>query len=464
MRWRSDVTGQLPRLPKGFLFGAATASYQIEGAVDADGRGPSIWDTFAHTPGAVAGGDTGDVACDHYHRYAEDVELLKQLGAGAYRFSIAWPRIQPDGKGGVNAAGLDFYQRLVDELIDAGITPMATLYHWDLPQPLEDAGGWRERDTAERFADYAAIVHEALADRVPYWITLNEPFCSSFIGYAEGRHAPGAREGHGALAAAHHLLVAHGLAVRAMRAQRKNDERFGITLNMNHVTPATDAPADVAAAARAELLANRVFSDPVLAGRYPEGEVELWGEISDFSFRRDGDLALAHEPIDFLGVNNYFPQYAKDAPSQEPDLSRRVATDIGVVDVPPGSLPQTAMPWPAEPDGLRRLLVWLRDTYRDLPPIYITENGAAYPDTVADGAVDDQARIGYLAGHLRAVGQAIEAGVDVRGYFCWSLLDNFEWAYGYAKRFGLIYVDYQTQQRIPKASYHWYRQLIEQHA
>ncbi|GAA3517320.1 GH1 family beta-glucosidase [Actinocatenispora rupis] len=453
-------TSDLPRFPDGFLWGTATASYQIEGAVDADGRGPSIWDTFSHTPGAVAGDDTGDVACDHYHRYREDVALMKDLGVGAYRFSIAWPRILPHGKGSVNEAGLDFYRRLVDELLDNGITPMATLYHWDLPQPLEDAGGWRVRDTAERFAEYAAVTHAALGDRVPYWITLNEPFCSAFIGYAEGRHAPGAREGHGALAAAHHLLVGHGLAVAAMRDQRHGTERFGITLNMNHVTPATDAPADVAAAGRAELLSNRVFSDPLLGGSYPVGEHALWGRISDFSFRRDDDLAVITQPLDFLGVNNYFPEYAKDAPSQEPDPRRRVATDIGVVDNPPAHLPRTAMPWPVEADGLRRLLVWLRDTYPGLPPVYVTENGSAYPDSLVDGAVDDPDRIAYLDGHLRAVRAAIDDGVDVRGYFCWSMMDNFEWAYGYAKRFGLVYVDYATQQRIPKSSFRWYQGVV----
>ncbi|MGA8115904.1 MAG: GH1 family beta-glucosidase [Actinocatenispora sp.] len=450
----------LPGFPDGFLWGTATASYQIEGAVDADGRGPSIWDTFARTPGAVAGDENGDVACDHYHRYAEDVDLMRRLGIGAYRFSVAWPRIQPTGKGPVNKAGLDFYQRLVDELVGAGITPALTLYHWDLPQALEDAGGWRVRDTAERFAEYAAVVHAALGDRVPLWTTLNEPYCSSFIGYAEGRHAPGAQEGHGALAAAHHLMVGHGLALRAMREQRHGDERFGITLNLSHVTPATNAPADRAAAARAELLSNRVFTDPVLAGHYPAGERELWGEISDFSFRRDGDLDLAHEPLDFLGLNNYFPTYAKAAPTREPDPARRVATDIDVVDCPPAALPRTAMGWPVEPEGLRRLLNWLHHTYPRLAPIYITENGSAYPDEVVDGRVTDQHRIDYLNGHLRAVRAAIHDGVNVRGYFAWSLMDNFEWAYGYAKRFGLVYVDYATQQRIPKASYHWYHDVV----
>jgi len=450
-----------PAFPPSFLWGAATASYQIEGAVGEGGRGPSIWDTFSHTPGKVARGDTGDLACDHYHRYREDVALLRDLGVGAYRFSVAWPRIQPDGKGPVNAEGLDFYQRLVDELLAAGITPAVTLYHWDLPQPLEDAGGWRARDTAERFAEYAGLVNAALADRVPLWITLNEPYCSAFVGYAEGRHAPGAKEGHGALAAAHHLLVGHGLAVQAMRAQRRGDERLGITVNLSHVTPATPDPLDVAAAARAELLSNRAFTDPLLGGRWPAGERELWSELSDFSFRRDGDLELIGQPLDFLGVNNYYPSYAKHAPTADPDPQRRVATEINVVQNPPAELPRTAMGWPAEPAGLGRLLRWLRDEYPGLPPIYITENGCAQADVLApDKAVDDPERVGYLDGHLRAVHDAMADGVDVRGYFCWSLLDNFEWALGYTKRFGLVYVDYATQLRVPKASYRWYRDMI----
>ncbi|WP_028925162.1 GH1 family beta-glucosidase [Pseudonocardia acaciae] len=445
------------RFPDGFLWGAATASYQIEGAVHEDGRGRSIWDTFAHTPGRTARGDTGDVACDHYHRYREDVALMRELGLGAYRFSVAWPRIQPDGKGPANPAGLDFYQRLVDELLAGGITPCVTLYHWDLPQALEDAGGWRARETAERFAEYATLVHAALADRVPMWITLNEPYCSAFVGYAEGRHAPGAREGHGALAAAHHLLVGHGLALRALREQRRGDERLGLTLNLNHVRPATSDPADVAAAGRAELLYNRVFTDPVLAARWPDGERELWSSITDFSFRRDGDLDLIGQPLDFLGLNNYFPSYAKHAPTADEDPAHRAATDIDMLENPPAELPRTAMGWPVEPDGLGRLLRWLRDEYPGLPPIHITENGSAYPDTPG---VDDTARVAYLDSHLRAVRAAIEDGVDVRGYFCWTLMDNFEWAYGYTKRFGLVYVDYPTQRRIPKASFRWYRELI----
>jgi beta-glucosidase len=401
------------------------------------------------------------VACDHYHRYREDVALLRDLGVGSYRFSVAWPRIQPDGKGPANPEGLDFYQRLVDELLRAGITPCLTLYHWDLPQALEDAGGWRVRDTAERFAEYAGLVHAALADRVPLWGTLNEPYCSAFVGYSEGRHAPGAKEGHGALAAAHHLLVGHGLAIQAMRARGNGSQRLGITLNLSHVTPATAEAADVAAAARGELLHNRVFSDPILGGRWPAGERELWSPISDFDFRRDGDLELIGQPLDFLGVNNYYPSYAKHAPTADEDTEHRVATEINVVENPPAQLPRTSMGWPVEPAGLGRLLRWLRDEYPGLPPIYITENGCAYPDELdADKQVEDPDRIAYLDRHLRAVHAAIADGVDVRGYFCWSLLDNFEWACGYAKRFGLVYVDYPAQLRIPKASYRWFREMI----
>jgi beta-glucosidase len=455
------VDPNFPAFPPDFLWGASTASYQIEGAIDEGGRGPSIWDTFSHTPGKIARGDHGDVACDHYHRYREDVELLRELGVGVYRFSVAWPRIQPDGKGPANPEGLDFYQRLVDELLRAGITPCLTLYHWDLPQALEDAGGWRVRDTAERFAEYAGLVHAALADRVPLWGTLNEPYCSAFVGYSEGRHAPGAKEGHGALAAAHHLLVGHGLAIQAMRALGNGSQRLGITLNLSHVTPATAEAADVAAAARGELLHNRVFSDPILGGRWPAGERELWSPISDFDFRRDGDLELIGQPLDFLGVNNYYPSYAKHAPTADEDTEHRVATEINVVENPPAQLPRTSMGWPVEPAGLGRLLRWLRDEYPGLPPIYITENGCAYPDELdADKQVEDPDRIAYLDRHLRAVHAAIADGVDVRGYFCWSLLDNFEWAWGYAKRFGLVYVDYPTQLRIPKASYRWFREMI----
>ncbi|WP_433868702.1 GH1 family beta-glucosidase [Saccharopolyspora sp. CA-218241] len=456
-----DGLAGFPVFPPDFRFGVATAAYQVEGAVAAGGRGRSIWDTFAATPGRVHGGDTGEVACDHYHRYPEDIGLMRALGVDAYRFSIAWPRIQPEGSGPGLAAGLDFYSRLVDELLAADIEPFPTLYHWDLPQALEDRGGWRERDTAQRFADYAALVHRRLGDRVGHWTTLNEPYCTAFVGHAEGRHAPGTREGAGALRAAHHLLVAHGLAVTAMREQRHGDERFGITLNLNSVRPAGDDPADLAAARRQECLSNRVFTDPVLAGRHPEAEHETWGELTDFGFRRDGDLALASTPLDFLGVNNYFPEYVRAAPHEQPDPARRDAADIGAAKVHPEWAGATTMGWPVEPAGLGRVLRWLRAEYPGLPPIHVTENGTSgFDEPDEAGRVADPHRIGYLDGHLRAVREAIADGVDVRGYFCWSLLDNFEWAHGYRQRFGLVHVDYADQRRTPKDSFDWYRRAI----
>ena len=452
--------GTLPAFPPGFLWGAATAAYQIEGAVDEDGRGPSIWDTFSHTPGAVAGGDTGDVACDHYHRWESDLALLRDLGVGAYRFSVAWPRIQPTGSGPVNSAGLDFYSRLVDGLLANGITPALTLYHWDLPQACEDRGGWRVRETSQRFAEYAAIVHGALGDRVPLWITLNEPFVSAFIGYGEGRHAPGAREGLGALAAAHHLLVGHGLAVQAMRAQRKGDEQFGITLNLNDHRLAADTEENRAALVRAETRTNRTFTDPLLAHRYPEAEAMTWPGYTERPFRLDGDLDVIGQPLDFLGVNTYFPEFVADAPYAEPDPAKRTAVDVGFVQNPPDGI-RTEMGWPVDPAIMTGLMRWLRTQYPALPPVYVTENGAAFPDVVdADGQVLDEQRIAYLDGHLRALHAAIQEGTDIRGYFCWSFMDNFEWAHGYRPRFGLVHIDYETQARTPKASYRWYQQAI----
>ncbi|GAA3159590.1 GH1 family beta-glucosidase [Planomonospora alba] len=450
-----EAQAQETRLfPPGFVWGVATSSYQIEGAADADGRGPSIWDAFSRVPGAVAAGETGDVACDHYHRWPQDVELMARLGVGAYRFSVAWPRIFPQGDGRVERRGLDFYRRLVDALNERGITPFVTLYHWDLPQALEERGGWRVRETAERFAEYAATVHEAL-DGVPYWITLNEPYCSSITGYAEGRHAPGAREGHGALAAAHHLLVGHGLAVARLRENARAGERVGVTLNMSPAVPASPSPEDAAAARRMDLMVNRQFTEPLLGAAYPGDMAEVYGGISDFSFRRDGDLALISAPLDFLGVNYYYPIHAAAAPYEQPDPALRSAFDIGVRTVAPDGPPVSGLGWRIEPRGLHDTLTGLAARYPDLPPVFITENG--YGD---DGALDDTGRVEYLRDHLAATAAAVDAGVDVRGYFCWSLLDNFEWARGYAARFGLVHVDYATQERTPKTSYHWYREVI----
>ncbi|MBM9504373.1 GH1 family beta-glucosidase [Actinacidiphila acididurans] len=449
-----------PRFPRGFRFGAATAAYQIEGATREDGRGVSIWDTFSRTPGATAEGSTGDIACDHYHRYQEDVALLGELGADTYRFSIAWPRILPTGTGAVNPAGLDFYDRLVDELLAAGIEPAPTLYHWDLPQPLEDVGGWRVRDTAEAFAEYAAVVAERLADRAGRWMTLNEPFCTAFVGHAIGRHAPGTREGNGALAVVHHLLVGHGLAVDALRAAGARE--VGIALNPDRLLPATDSRADAEAVARAEILHNRCWFDPIFLGRYPDGEQEIWGDISDFAFRRDGDLELASRPLDFCGVNYYRPITVADAPWRETDPALRTAVDIRAEETwGDDTARRTTMGWPVVPSTFRDLLVDLTRRYPGLPPIVITENGSSEADIAeADGTVHDTDRVNYLRDHLDALAQAIAEGVDVRAYYVWSLLDNFEWAFGYDRRFGIVRVDYDTLKRTPKDSYRWYRDFI----
>ena len=447
------------QLPPGFELGVAMASYQIEGSVNEDGRGPSIWDTFSHTPGKVARGENGDVACDHYHRYRDDVALMADLGVDAYRLSVAWPRIQPDGSGPVNEAGVDFYSRLVDELLGAGITPLVTLYHWDLPQPLEDAGGWPHRDTAERFADYAVALQERLGDRVRRWITLNEPFCSSVIGYGTGRHAPGVQDAGATLAAAHHLLLGHGRAVTAMR-EVDPDASYGITLNLEPVSALTDREADLAAARRSLTLSNLLFTDPVLRGTYPEEARSIWSASSDFSFLRDGDLDVTSVPLDFLGVNYYFPARVRDVPHEEPEPALRRIDDLGVASPLLADDEVTEMGWPVDADGIRRLMLWLNETYPGLPPVIVTENGRASADTVVDGAIADDDRIRYVSEHLRALSQAVEAGVDIRGYFLWTLLDNFEWAAGYAKRFGLVHVDYETQERTPKASFGWYRDLL----
>jgi beta-glucosidase len=433
------------RFPPGFLFGTATASYQIEGGVTEDGRGASVWDTFSHTPGAVRDGDTGDVACDSYHRYGEDVALLRGLGVQGYRFSIAWPRVLPTGSGPVNQAGLDYYRRLVDALRGAGIEPAATLFHWDLPQTLQDAGGWLNRDTAARFADYATVVAEALGDGVGKWITLNEPVVVTWNGHIEGSHAPGLKLGAGAFPVAHHQLLGHGLAVQALRAAVPGVP-VGITNNYGPCHPASESDADVAAAAFQDALHNLLYTDPVLLGRYPDLLGSLTGDTV-----RPGDLETTSAPIDFLGVNYYFPELIRadpgavfgTAPVEWPDPAR------------------TAFGWPVVPAGLTETLTALRDRYPGLPPVYVTENGAAYDDQAGpDGAVHDPDRVSYLDGHLRAVRAAIDAGVDVRGYYCWSLLDNFEWAEGFSKRFGLVRVDFDSLARTPKDSYGWFRELI----
>jgi beta-glucosidase len=442
-------------MPEGFLWGAATAAYQVEGAVTEDGRGRSIWDTFSHTPGKVHEGHTGDVAVEHYHRYREDVALMASLGLGAYRFSIAWPRVQPSGRGPVRQRGLDFYRRLVDELLAHGIEPWVTLYHWDLPQALEDAGGWPVRDTAERFADYGAAVHDALADRVTYWTTLNEPWCSAFLGYASGVHAPGRREPAAAVRAAHHLMLGHGLAVERMRAQRATS-RFGVTLNLYSVRAASDRPADVDAARRIDGVQNRLFLDPLLLGRYPVDVVADLAGVTDQGHVRDGDLAVVAVPLDLLGVNYYTTHVVTSAGPAGP--GERGSAWVGSDDVHTvgTGLPRTAMGWEVDPAGLADVLRMVAGNYPAVP-LYVTENGAAFDDVVApDGTVPDPDRVAYLREHLLACRAAIDDGVPLRGYFAWSLLDNFEWAYGYAKRFGLVHVDYATQRRTPKDSARWY--------
>ena len=437
-----------PQLPTGFVFGTSTASYQIEGAWDEDGKGPSIWDTFTAEPGRIKDSSSGRVACDHYHRYVEDVALMKELGASAYRFSLAWPRVQPEGQGPVNEAGLDFYDRLVDELVGAGIEPMATLYHWDLPQALQEpspdgAGGWESRATAEHFGEYAARCAERLADRVVKWVPVNEPNVVTVAGHGIGEHAPGRRLGFDALPVAHHLNLAHGLAVQALRANGAG--QVGTATNHAPVWAASDRPQDVAAANLFDSLWNRLFADPMLLGHYPEGFAEVLPV-------RDGDLETIRQPLDFYGFNYYNPMRIAAVPGD-------AAVPFEQRDIP--GYPTTDFGWPIVPDGLRQVIGQLAERYPGIPPLYVTENGCSYgmgPDE--HGVVDDQPRIDYLDSHLRAVGDAIADGADVRGYYCWSLMDNFEWAEGYTQRFGLVHVDYDTLVRTPKRSFAWYAEMI----
>ncbi|NUT37311.1 MAG: beta-glucosidase [Hamadaea sp.] len=446
--------------PPGFVWGASTSAYQIEGAADADGRGPSIWDTFSATPGRVAGGDTGEVAAEHYWRFTEDLDHIHNLGLGAYRFSIAWPRIQPDGTGSANQKGLDFYRRLVEAMLERGITPLPTLYHWDLPQPMQDGGGWAARDTASRFAEYTAIVADSLGDLLTSWITLNEPWCQAFLGYGSGIHAPGIRDGAQALAAMHHQLLGHAHATTALRAAQPATAQVGIALNLTVAVPATDSPADADAARRLDGCTNRLALDALLRGSYPADMLEWYGAVP---FVRDGDLAAIAAPLDLLGINYYSPSYVRHTETEPADA---LLPSLALESVSPAHLPLTDMGWPIDADAFRRLLIRLQQDYADvLPPIYITENGAAFPDSVdADGRVRDTPRVSYLRDHLRAVADAQAAGVDVRGYYAWSLLDNFEWAEGYGKRFGLIHVDYASQRRIPKESAHWLRDVAMNNA
>ncbi len=459
------------RFPPGFVWGAATAAYQVEGAAAEDGRTPSIWDTFSHTPGRVHNGDTGDIAADHYHRFRGDVALMRDLNLGAYRFSVSWSRVQPTGRGPAVERGLDFYRRLVDELLDKGITPVATLYHWDLPQDLEDVGGWTVRDTAERFAEYATLVARALGDRVAFWTTLNEPWCSAYLGYGSGVHAPGRTEPESALKAAHHLNLAHGRAIGVLRSVLPETAQTSITLNLHQVRAFTDSPADLDAARRIDAVGNRVFLGPILGGGYPADLLADTGHLVDWErLVRDGDLAEIGRPIDLLGVNYYTPtlvsdgRYGPAVPRNDghgvSDHSPWPGSEHVAFHQPPGET--TAMRWAVDASGLYDLLTRLRREHPALP-LMVTENGAAFDDYISpEGTVNDPRRIAYLHGHLAAVHRAIADGADVRGYFLWSLMDNFEWAYGYSKRFGAVYVDFGTQRRIPKSSAHWYASVARE--
>ncbi|MEV8606561.1 GH1 family beta-glucosidase [Amycolatopsis sp. NPDC051373] len=434
-----------PTFPPEFLWGVSTSAFQIEGATAEAGRGPSIWDTFTATDGKIARGEDAKVAADHYHRYSEDIALMAELGVGAYRMSIAWPRIQATGTGKPNAEGLAFYDKLIDDVCAAGIAPAVTLYHWDTPQALEDAGGWLNRDTAHHFAEYAAILGERFADRVKLWIPLNEPMVMSIYGYGIGEYAPGQFLLLDALPTAHHQNLAHGLATQALRAT--GAESIGTANNHSPIWPADEDEETEAAKTWLDALLNRTFADPVLLGTYPE---QIHPHLPE-GFEKD--LPTIHQPLDFYGVNYYEPQGVA-APGEGNPLPFELR--------PVEGYPVTTNDSPIVPQGLRELLVSFQDRYREhLPPVYITENGCSFADAPDEhGQVHDPERIDFLDGHLQALREAMNAGVDVRGYFVWSLLDNFEWSKGYAPRFGLVHVDYETQRRTPKDSFAWYRKLV----
>ena len=436
--------------PRDFLWGTASSAYQIEGAAREDGRGPSIWDVFAATPGKTYQGETGEVATDHYHRMEEDVALMAELGIGAYRFSISWPRVIPEGTGWINARGLDFYDRLVDALLAAGIQPAITLYHWDLPLALHERGGWLSRDTAEAFADYAEVVARHLGDRAHTWITLNEPWCAAYLGYGNGVHAPGMRDKQAATTAAHHLLLAHGMAVPRLRATA-SAARVGITLDFSPVYTADARPETAQAASWFDAFKNRWFADPIFRGRYPDGLFSEMGvQPPDI---HEGDMEHIAAPLDFLGVNYYSRSLVRGRHSTEGQGAVEFVSPV------PGAL-YTEMGWEVFPQGLTDLLVRLNSDYAP-PALIVTENGAAFEDAWnGDGVVHDTLRQEYIAQHLGAVSRAIEQGVPVAGYFLWSLTDNFEWALGYSKRFGIVYVDYPTQRRIVKDSGLWYASFL----
>jgi len=438
------------KFPDDFLWGAATSSYQIEGACNEGGRGESIWDIFSHIPGRICKGDTGDIACDHYHLYEEDVDNMKKIGLKAYRFSISWPRVIPEGKGKVNEAGLDFYDRLVDKLLEADIEPFVTLYHWDLPQALQDKGGWKNRDIVGYFADYAALVAHRIGDRVHYWITHNEPWVVSFLGHAFGTHAPGIMDFSIALQVSHHLLLSHGEAVQVLKAIGNEKNNVGITFNLSPVFPASQKEEDIKAAKRGDGFLNRWFLDPVFKGAYPS---DMWSYYQDDVPQiSPGDMSIISRKIDFLGVNYYSRWVVKD------DSRKRI---LKLSFLKPDQAEYTDMDWEVYPQGIYEVLKKVQNDYSPRA-IYITENGVAFLDKLdKEAKVKDDQRISYLKEHISFVHKAIEEGIKLKGYFVWSLMDNFEWTYGYSKRFGLIYVDYPTQKRIFKESAYWYKKIIE---
>jgi len=437
--------------PDEFVWGAATASYQIEGSPDADGKGKSIWDQFAHTEGRIWNNDTGDVACDHYLRFKDDVKMMADLGLNSYRFSISWPRIFPAGGGTPNTRGLDFYRKLVDELHKFSIQPAATLYHWDLPQALQDKGGWENRDTARYFAEYAAYLFESLDLPVSMWITLNEPWVVAVLGNAFGVHAPGQTDFNQALQVSHNLLIAHGLAVNAFRQVKRVDEKIGITLNLAPVQPLTDSEEDMKAAHRSDGFMNRWFLDPIFKGSYPEDMVEIFSRSFKVPLFSEEDSIMVSEPLDFLGINNYTRVLVESTGDDNAFMGSPVN---------PPDADYTEMGWEVYPEGLYELLVRVHRDYGPLP-LYITENGAAFDDQLlADGSVNDDKRVAYLRGYIEQCWKAVQEGVPLKGYYLWTLMDNFEWAFGYSKRFGIVYIDFETQKRYPKKSADWYKQVI----
>jgi beta-glucosidase len=437
------------RFPEKFLWGAATSAYQVEGSPLADGAGPSIWQRFCHTPNLVLNGDDGDVACDHYRRYRDDVQLMRDLGLRAYRFSISWSRVMPAGRGPVNARGLDFYEKLVDALLESGIAPMATLFHWDLPAALDDRGGWLNPDIAGWFAEYASAVFARLDDRIKLWATLNEPWVVTDGGYLHGALAPGHRNRFEAPIASHHLLRAHGAAVAAYRAQGRH--QIGIVVNIEPKYPASDDPADREATARADAYMNLQYLDPVLLGRYPERMAAIFGDA--WPEWPEDDMKSISQPIDFVGINYYTRNVARFDGTKWP---------VNAAPVRQKQATYTETGWEVFPQGLVDTLVAVKDRYGN-PPVYVTENGAAFfdPPVAMNGRVADPLRVDYLHRHIRAVHDAMRQGVDVRGYFAWSLLDNFEWSLGYSKRFGIVHVDFESQQRTPKDSARYYARIIE---